>query len=304
MNIEPTSGWPPPAPPPPKNSPVRVLGVLVLVVAIVAAVALPGLGVVSFGETVVAGEARPAGSGVASQREPGKPGPVLATAENPLLADGVELPQTNCQLPSLRRSEEQLQAYYEAAMRCLDAAWKPTLESVGEPFSTPVLQIKDESESSCGGLPPKEEATAFYCPADNAIHMPRKRLLETVGTVQAAHLAVLAHEYGHHVQSLSGIMEAAFEEMSTYDEDSPEELRVTRRMELQANCFAGLFLASTNGRGSVSKALAQQGVKEFENSIASDSHGTVPNQVKWAKAGFQKSTSACNTFKAGEAEVR
>ncbi|MBN6041589.1 neutral zinc metallopeptidase [Amycolatopsis sp. 195334CR] len=295
MNIEPTTAWPPP----PRNSPVRVLGVLVLVVAIVAAVALPGLGVVSFGETVVTGQARPAGSGV---NAPGKP--VYSTAGNPLLAEGVELPQINCQLPSLRRSEEQLQAYYEAAMRCLDSAWQPTLERAGMAFATPVLQIKDETESSCGGLPPKEEATAFYCPADNAIHMPRKRLLETVGTVQAAHLAVLAHEYGHHVQALSGIMEAAFEEMTAHGDDTPGEQQVTRRMELQANCFAGLFLASASGRGSVSKALAQQGVKEFENSIGSESHGTVPNQVKWAKAGFQKATSACNTFTAAEGEVR
>lgn len=280
-----------------ENSPLTMASVLVLVVALVLAIAFVG-------EVDIGGVDRISGSPVAAadgsaqaQRA------VRELSGNPLLVPGTGLPQVTCRLPKLGRSGEALTAYYEAAIGCLGEAWRPVLEGVRKPFSAPKLRI-EAGKSWCGEAPSEDEATAYYCSGDKVIFMPQDRLLEEAGLDQAAHLAVLAHEYGHHVQALSGILGAFHRKASGFDEESPERLDLARRAELQANCFSGMFIASVAGRGSVSARLADDAVDSFRDTISDETHGTVKHQVRWGKTGFENnSTASCNTWTAPADEV-
>ena len=296
------------------NSPLTTASVLILVLALVLSVALLGRDdlfsrTVTVAGSPVAAEA-PQAAAPRTNPDPGStasptqpPKSVLETGTNPLLADGNGLAPVTCTLPAMSRDPEQLRAYYQAAIGCLDEAWRPVLEKVNEPFTTPRLEIK-AGRSLCGEAPSAEEATAYYCSGGKVIFMPTDRLLDQAGLSQAAHLAVLAHEYGHHVQALSGILIAAYEQGDKYDKDSPEKLELTRRAELQANCFSGMFIASITGRGSISTKLGRAAADSFKDTVADDTHGTVKHQVRWGKAGFDNNkTSACNTWTVPADEV-
>src|SRR2546429_6590521 len=288
------------------NSPLTTVSVLVLVLALVLSVALLGRDDLFNGPTTVAGSPvaaadQPQAAGAPRPApDPGAttqpPKSVLETDTNPLLADGIGLAPVTCTLPAMSRDPERLRAYYQAAIGCLDQAWRPVLERVNEPFSSPRLEIT-AGRSLCGEAPSAEEATAYYCSGGKVIFMPTDRLLDQAGLSQAAHLAVLAHEYGHHVQALSGILISAYEKGQQYDKDSPEKLELTRRAELQANCFSGMFIAAITGRGSVSTKLGRAAADSFKDTVADNTHGSVKHQVRWGKAGFDNNkTAACNTW--------
>ena len=93
---------------------------------------------------------------------------------------------------------------------------------------------------------------AFYCSGDNTIYMPFAALqTDMYGAQPGVYLALLAHEYGHHVQTLAGVMETYWELRYNSGADTEPGLELSRRFELQAQCFSGMFLAATYGRGSV-----------------------------------------------------
>jgi len=243
-------------------------------------------------------------AGAPEQPPVAAPRPVYELGTHPLLSPGVPLAPVTCALPEFGRSAGALTAYYQAAIGCLDAAWQPVLANASLPFVPPILDVTGTVSTACGTRPPREQATAFYCGADHTLTMPRDRMLADVGSRASGHLAVLAHEYGHHVQSQSGILRAAQTEEKQHPKGSPAEQEMSRRVELQANCFSGMFLAAVAGRGSITKAFAKAGTDSFRNTVADGTHGTVANQVKWGTTGYRANhTAACNTFVVPGAEV-
>lgn len=244
----------------------------------------------------------------ASVPEASVPGPtargVTAAPEtNPLTVGGVALPEVWCELPALARSRAALREFYLAGLRCLDEAWRPAVEGVGVRFRGPGLEVAPGVVGGCA-MPDERAATAFYCGADEVVHMPAERLLRRLDLYLPGHLGVLAHEYGHHVQNLTGILSSAAERLAEVAPGSPAEWELTRRIELQAHCFAGLFLAGVAGRGSLSRAQAVAAVNEFARSADSDTHGTVVNQMRWVKTGFRAdTTAACDTWSVPAAAV-
>jgi hypothetical protein len=286
------------------NSSLTVVGVLSLVLAFVLSVALLGRGgVVTIAGEPVAADGQPVAAAPQGSGGNTEPKSVFELQTNPLLADGISLAPVTCDLPGISRDPEKLRAYYQAAINCLDRAWQPVLERVNEPFSSPRLEIT-AGRSLCGAAPSADVATAYYCSGGKVIFMPTDRLLGQAGLNQAAHLAVLAHEYGHHVQAMSGILNAAFDKGEKAGKGSPEQLEMTRRAELEANCFSGMFIASVAGRGSVSAKLAKAAADSFRDTVPDDTHGTVKHQVFWGRAGFDNNrTASCNTWLAKPADV-
>ncbi|MBK1786690.1 neutral zinc metallopeptidase [Prauserella cavernicola] len=217
--------------------------------------------------------------------------------DNALLTLSVPLPSVACSLPELGLDPSALQDYYDAEIRCLEQAWTPVLAEVGATVSGVSVRLDDDPSTRCGALPPATEATGLYCHLDDTIYLPHDRVLASLGPSTEAHLATVAHEYGHHVQRLSGILDMANRELGSYERDSPQDHELHRRVELQANCFAGLFLASASGRGSISAADAEAAVNDFRNWVDSDTHGSSETQLRWARAGFDDGTVAtCDTW--------
>jgi uncharacterized protein len=233
---------------------------------------------------------------------------IFLLADHPLLADGVRLPQTRCELPTFRRDRPSLHAYYSAFVACMDGGWQPVLRAHGIPHTAPALNTEEHPRTTGCGDPEEDprlgEFTAMYCPADTTLYLPVGRLKAVDRGMPSSHLAVVAHEYGHHVQELSGLLQAATEEIGRAGDESAQARELNRRIELQANCFAGLFLAAAAGSGSIGRDLASQAVAEFRNGALPQTHGSRVNQAAWARKGYnQRTTAACNTFAAPPREV-
>jgi uncharacterized protein len=294
----------------PKNNPAVLTGVLTMIVCSVL-----GLGLIGridnakpvAGRAIAAPATTPA---ISASAEPGRPRAVQRLEDHPLLVTPKSLPQITCDLPKFGTSDEQLAAYYAAGVKCLDATWGPVLKEANLPFEPPSLDAAPElSDGPCGAAPASEDAVAYYCGRNRMIYMPTGRLRENGGGDRpATHLATLAHEYGHHVQAMSGMLRAADLKIVSAGEKNPAGLEMSRRIELQANCFAGMFLAAVAGRGSISTELASRAEEDFQYAMEEppekNAHGSPANQGTWALNGFDtKTTDACNTYSASAALV-
>ncbi|CAM3545896.1 neutral zinc metallopeptidase [Kibdelosporangium persicum] len=294
-----------------RNSPLAIFAVLGLVLVVVLAMGAPGKFTTAVAGTPLAAPpvenkpnaAAPNTVTPTTTSRSSKPRWQELTEANPLLTPGLQLPQITCKLPGFGRSADQLRAYYQAMIGCLDEAWRPLLEQADHVFESPKLSVDDAPTSSCG-TPSREEAVAFYCPRDKGIFMPRSRVNESMGSNQGGHVMVLAHEYGHHVQALSRINQGMGMKMAGMDEGSPEYLELTRRMELQADCFSGMFIGAAGGRGSITKSLSNSASSAFRSSVADKTHGSVKHQIQWGTAGVKNNnTASCNTWLAPAGEV-
>ena len=94
-----------------------------------------------------------------------------------------------------------------AALSSLDATWQPLFQEAGIPFTQPVLNFYDgRGQSGCGAA--QSAMGPFYCPSDQGIYIDTSfydqldRQLGAGGDFARAY--VMAHEYGHHVQNLTG----------------------------------------------------------------------------------------------------
>jgi uncharacterized protein len=230
------------------------------------------------------------------------PHPVAALSANPLLTHRMTLAASTCDLPAFGRSNDELNAYLTAEMTCLDRAWQPVLTSIDLPFAATKLTMSGDSGSCWSrsdGSP-----VAFYCGADNELHMPVDSVLNGTDGIPAFVLGVMAHEYGHHVQDLSGILIAEARDEQRVGPDSPAGLELSRRLELQANCFAGMFLASVTGRGSITRSMAADGAAAFADGGGESDHGSQTNQGRWAEIGYREnSTAACDTWSVSQGDV-
>ncbi len=287
----------------PKNNPIVLIGVFSLIVLCVL-----GLGGITQLETSrrINGRAVAApGVTVARTTEAEAPRPraVHRLADHPLLTAPARLPAVTCPLPGFGVSDSELSAYYQAGVLCLDQAWRPVLEQANLPFEPPALDTSpDLTEGPCGSAPAESEAVAYYCGRNRTIYMPTRRLRDNGGGERAgSHLATLAHEYGHHVQALSGMLRAADSKIVAAGEETPAGLEMSRRIELQANCFAGMFLVAASA--SIGTGLAQEAAGDFQYAVAEpaekNAHGNPDNQAEWASLGFTTGeTSSCNTYAA------
>ncbi len=189
--------------------------------------------------------------------------------------------------------------------------WKQVLPKYGAQYRNAKLVLfRDVVQSGCGRA---QSATGpFYCPADQKVYIDLGFYDELKNRFGAdgdfAQAYVLAHEIGHHVQNLLGV-DSKVREMQRARPDLANQL--STRLELQADCFAGVWGHSTEQRnileaGEVDKAMnaaAAIGDDRLQRmagrSVNPDSftHGSSADRTKWFQKGFQTGdVAACNTF--------
>ena len=176
------------------------------------------------------------------------------------------------------------------------------------------MLFRNYTQSGCGGA---ESATGpFYCPADEKVYIDLgfyDELSQRFGAPgQFAQAYVLAHEIGHHVQKITGI-ESRVRQMQHGNPRTDNALSV--KMELQADCLAGVWAHSTQQRnlleqGDVQSALGAASAvgddrlqKMSTGHVAPDSftHGSSAQRMQWFQKGFDSgSIAACNTFDSGQ----
>ncbi|KAA9106464.1 KPN_02809 family neutral zinc metallopeptidase [Microbacterium rhizomatis] len=199
-----------------------------------------------------------------------------------------------------------------AASLDIDQFWAKNVTG----YTQPQLIIVDGSTSTqCGTA---SNATGpFYCPPEQTVYVDptffgllRQQYDATAGPL--AQLYVLAHEYGHHVQNLIGVMD-----QHPNNGTGPDSNGV--RTELQADCFAGAWVAGAAGELDPNgvpflKAPTQQQIADALNAAAavgddhiqqqsggrvnseSWTHGSSEQRQRWFAAGYQGGAQACDTF--------
>ncbi len=173
-----------------------------------------------------------------------------------------------------------------------------------------LVLFRDATDSGCGNA---QSATGpFYCPEDEHVYIDLSffdELNRRFGAPgQFAQAYVLAHELGHHVQKLTGI-EGKVRRLQKNNSREINPLSV--KLELQADCFAGIWAHSTQQRGLLEKgdvesalgAAAAVGDDRLQKmstghvSPESFTHGTSEQRMHWFNAGLSTGTiTACNTF--------
>jgi predicted metalloprotease len=190
------------------------------------------------------------------------------------------------------------------------AVWSKLLGPDYRPAT--LVLFTDATESGCGFA---QAATGpFYCPADEKVYIDLafyEELHQRFGASgDFAQAYVLAHEVGHHVQNVLGI-ERAMRRAQQSNPGAGNELSV--RLELQADCFAGVWGRSTAERdildpGDVEEGLAAAAAigddriqKQAGGRVSPESftHGTSQQRATWLRRGLEQgSVEACDTFKA------
>ncbi|WP_231618981.1 neutral zinc metallopeptidase [Nonomuraea sp. SBT364] len=229
---------------------------------------------------------------------------VPAPYEDPLAATG-KLATAACPEPAIVQGGiPRTREYLTAMMKCLDRSWSRHFAGAGLTFRKPVVRYYDEPATRvCGGDWP-DGAAAFYCTERATLVFPLTgRWIEDRTDLYP--LKVAAHEYGHHVQSLTGIRKH-YESGARASRARQAELG--RRYELQADCLSGVFLGSVwgslaRGRGdweAVLDATRASGDDDGERR----SHGKGANRAYWLKRGFTaQRPGACDTWSAPAARV-
>ncbi|MEO8483225.1 MAG: neutral zinc metallopeptidase [Acidobacteriota bacterium] len=186
--------------------------------------------------------------------------------------------------------------------------WQSTLGSRYE--RAHLVLFTDAVESACGMA---ESATGpFYCPGDEKVYIDLgfyRELKERFGAPgEFAQAYVLAHELGHHVQRLTGI-DTKVREAQQRDPRQANALSVA--MELQADCYAGIWGHSTAQRNILEQGDVESGLNAAA-AIGDDriqrmsgarvaperfTHGSSADRVTWFKRGLESGNlDSCNTF--------
>ncbi|HYP14285.1 MAG TPA: neutral zinc metallopeptidase [Bryobacteraceae bacterium] len=193
----------------------------------------------------------------------------------------------------------------------LDAAQQTWSRLLGPEYRPAKLVLfRQAVESACGVA--GAETGPFYCPGDQKVYIDLSFFDELDQRFGApgdfAQAYVLAHEIGHHVQTLMGVSRKVRQAQAS-NPSSANELSV--RMELQADCFAGIWGHSTNQRnileqGEVTEGLAAAAAvgddriqKQATGRVNPESftHGSSEQRAQWFRRGFDTGDlAACDTF--------
>lgn len=239
------------------------------------------------------------------------PKPVLALGDNPLFSATNGVNAATCNLPAWRSDPKATQAFFTAALPCFDQAWAPVMQRAGLPYAAPKLAFPGGKTwtSPCGTA--EAGWAAFYCSQDSTIYLPFEGLqTEKLGTKTGSYLALFAHEFGHHIQALSGVSDAYWDARYAAGDQTPAGLELSRRSELQAQCLGGMWFAGgQHGGGSITDTVIRDMLADgyergdWQEDLPRD-HGSQQHYGAWQEHGFTTNrTAPCNTWLAAAADV-
>ncbi len=193
----------------------------------------------------------------------------------------------------------------------LEKTWQPLFAQAGARFQPATLNFFDEqNQSGCGVA--QAAMGPFYCPADQGIYIDTSFFaqMEQMGAGgDFARAYVVAHEYGHHIQTLEGTSDQVRQAQSRASQAEGNAIQV--RMELQADCYAGVWAARNPTL--IEPGDLEEGMRAA-NAIGDDTlmrnagqsvrqenftHGTSEQRMTWLRRGAQTGDpSQCDTFRA------
>ena len=195
------------------------------------------------------------------------------------------------------------------ALASLNRTWQPIFAQSNVPFSQPKLVFYSQmGRSGCGAA--QSAMGPFYCPSDNGIYIDTDFYREMEQKLGAggdfARAYVMAHEYGHHVQTITGLSD----QVRSAQQQNPREANALQvRMELQADCYAGVWAAKNRDRiepGDIEEGLTAASsigddtlMKNAGQRVNPESftHGSSAQRMEWLRRGLESGNEdACDTF--------
>jgi predicted metalloprotease len=217
-----------------------------------------------------------------------------------------------------KESPQEAQWRQEVAVALADTedVWGKAFAALGGQYRKPTLVLfADAVESGCGFA--EAAMGPFYCPADEKLYIDLRfyqLMEERMGAGgDFARAYVVAHEVGHHVQNLLGIS-GQVHELQQRDPAAANQLSV--RLELQADCYAGIYAHGIDKYGDVLEAGDAEEAINAAKAVGDDTlqrsagravvpdsftHGSAEQRMRWFTTGYRGgSVDACDTFKSGD----
>ncbi|WP_182905620.1 neutral zinc metallopeptidase [Microbispora sp. H13382] len=223
-----------------------------------------------------------------------------AALESPIYA----APRTSarCELPAIKPDHwGSMKRYLASTSACLDRVWTREFAAVRVFYSPPRRRyIRHRTRDPQCGMMPAKGAAGTYCPLTSTYYILVPG--DTIGPWGAAWAAqLIAHEYGHHVQYMTNILDYA-----DFRSEGAAKRAIdlaSRRLELQAECLSGVALRAARGelppltqfQDLYAGRLPAQWVRD---------HGRLSTQRHWFEQGWRSGRpAACDTWSGPEREV-
>lgn len=220
----------------------------------------------------------------------------------------IDMGQQNYVTTQEYEGEDSYEVFASTVLGSNNDMWRQLFAAEGKTYTEPRLVLfRTATQSSCGGA--DSQVGPHYCPLDQSIYLDetffdelRSRFGAQGGDVAEAY--VLSHEVAHHAQNELGIMD---EVHATYGNDNSASIK----MELQADCFAGLWANSIKDQGVLEfgeireamDAASAVGDDRIQKSITGRTspetwtHGSSDQRVAWFSKGYESGDlTSCNTF--------
>lgn len=211
--------------------------------------------------------------------------------------------QSACTLNPISRAT--CEAYSSA-----ENTWEALFQQQGQAFDAPKLVFySGVGQSGCGVA--QAAMGPFYCPPDQGIYIDTSFFDELATRFNAAgdfaQYYVVAHEMGHHIQNITGVSDQVRRLQARASEVEGNQLSV--RLELQADCYAGVWAAQNRNRlepGDVEEGMrAAEAIgddalqRQAQGRVVPESftHGSSEQRMRWLRVGLQTGDpAACDTF--------
>jgi predicted metalloprotease len=233
------------------------------------------------------------------------------TGQNPLDLVSSVAP-TEDVAPSGAPANDPQAQFISVVLKSTEDVWTQIFDERRARYAPPVLVLFSDATQSACGL--GESAMGpFYCPRDQKVYLDLsffRELAERFGAPgEFARAYVVAHEVGHHVQTLTGVSDRVAAAREHSGGGSSNALSV--RQELQADCYAGVWGYYAAKQGLVEPGDAEDGLRaaaaigddrlqrQSQGRVVPESftHGSSAQRVEWLKRGLQNGRmEACDTF--------
>lgn len=213
--------------------------------------------------------------------------------------------------------QDEMKEFVSVVLADTEVTWHGIMQEMGSTYREPKLVLFSGAVNSACGFA-QSAVGPFYCPADEKVYIDLDFYRDLRDRFRApgdfAQAYVIAHEVGHHVQKLLGIEQKVRQVQSQASRTEANRLSVL--MELQADCFAGLWAYHADqdrGRiepGDFDEALTAASAigddrlqKESTGRVTPDSftHGTSEQRMRWFQTGLRSGNPQdCDTFSAAQ----
>jgi len=230
---------------------------------------------------------------------------------------GLERSQPGSSNQQVKQSaaEKQLVEFVSAVLADTEDSWNELFRQAGKSYREPQLVLFRQAVATACGTG-SAQIGPFYCPSDQKVYLDLSFFDELKSRHGApgdfAQAYVIAHEIGHHVQTLSGISEKVHKAKKSLSQVEANRLSV--KQELQADCYAGIWAHDARRSrqileaGDIEEGLAAASAigddrlqKQARGYVTPDSftHGSSKQRVAWFRKGLSEGTlKACDTFAA------